>query len=179
MKNIKKSFFRFLAINALRFDTFYYKLLSLLCIMLNRVILHYFNKYPHWFASKLHKDDVVLDIGSKFGDMCDFMSNSCKYVYGIEIDNSSYRKSLMLYSDKSNLEFLNADAITYRYTSLSRQITVVTLSNVLEHIEDRPRFLKLLLASLNTTNFNHKIKILIRVPLIERDWIPCYKQHLG
>ena len=102
MKNIKKSFFRFLAINALRFDTFYYKLLSLLCIYAESGChpKHYFNKYPHWFASKLHKDDVVLDIGSKFGDMCDFMSNSCKYVYGIEIDNSSYRKSLMLYSDK-------------------------------------------------------------------------------
>ena len=48
---------------------------------------------------------------------------------------------------------------------------VIVLSNVLEHIQDRIIFLS------NIRNFTDAYKILIRVPLFERDWqIPLRKE---
>ena len=48
---------------------------------------------------------------------------------------------------------------------------VVTLSNVLEHIEYRIEFLKRMKKKAS--------KLLIRVPMINRDWITLYKKELG
>ena len=55
----------------------------------------------------------------------------------------------------------------------------MTLSNVLEHIDCRARFLRDLLTSLKSNNQSNKLILLIRVPLIERDWVACYKRYLG
>ena len=48
---------------------------------------------------------------------------------------------------------------------------VIILSNVLEHIEERVAFLKQVK--------NKASKFLIRVPMINRDWITPYKKELG
>jgi len=45
------------------------------------------------------------------------------------------------------------------------------LSNILEHIENRVKFLNKIK--------NLAPKILIRVPMINRDWITLYKKELG
>ena len=47
----------------------------------------------------------------------------------------------------------------------------VTLSNVLEHIENRVEFLKRMRMKAS--------KLLIRVPMVNRDWITLYKKELG
>jgi len=52
-----------------------------------------------------------------------------------------------------------------------RPFDVITLSNVLEHIENRVDFLKLMGRKAS--------KLLIRVPMINRDWITPYKKELG
>ena len=48
---------------------------------------------------------------------------------------------------------------------------MLILSNVLEHIADRVGLLKKL------SRLSHRL--LIRVPMIERDWIVLYKKSLG
>ena len=48
---------------------------------------------------------------------------------------------------------------------------VITLSNVLEHIENRVEFLKRMKKKAST--------LLIRVPMVNRDWITLYKKELG
>jgi hypothetical protein len=50
---------------------------------------------------------------------------------------------------------------------------VVVLSNVLEHISDRPGFLAALIATTSAKRF------LIRVPLFERDWKMPLRRALG
>ena len=50
---------------------------------------------------------------------------------------------------------------------------VVILSNVLEHLEDRPVFLRRLVRAVQPK------RILIRVPLFERDWRVPLKEELG
>ena len=55
--------------------------------------------------------------------------------------------------------------------SPSECFDVVVLSNVLEHIEHRIEFLK---------RIKHLAPLfLIRVPMIDRDWITLYKKELG
>jgi hypothetical protein len=56
---------------------------------------------------------------------------------------------------------------------LGRTFDVISLSNVLEHIENRQVFLKYLLAEYSPR------KILIRVPMFEREWLVPYKKELG
>jgi len=52
----------------------------------------------------------------------------------------------------------------------------VTLSNVLEHIDSREFFLKKILSQVNWAG---NPLILIRVPMIDRDWMPTYLKELG
>jgi 2-polyprenyl-3-methyl-5-hydroxy-6-metoxy-1,4-benzoquinol methylase len=54
-----------------------------------------------------------------------------------------------------------------------RRYDVVVLSNVLEHLEDRTTFLKRVLEAVVPR------RLLIRVPLFERDWRVPLKQELG
>ena len=46
--------------------------------------------------------------------------------------------------ESNNLTFINADATTYNYKNI-KDVNVVTLSNVLEHIEHRVDFLNSIL----------------------------------
>jgi SAM-dependent methyltransferase len=50
---------------------------------------------------------------------------------------------------------------------------VVILSNVLEHLHDRVGFLKRLV------QITHPSRLLIRVPLFERDWQVALKKEMG
>ena len=54
----------------------------------------------------------------------------------------------------------------------------MTLSNVLEHIEHRIEFLKKLIKQISWQDKTNK-KLLIRVPMIDREWITVYKKELG
>jgi hypothetical protein len=50
---------------------------------------------------------------------------------------------------------------------------VVVLSNVLEHLEERPGFLRKIIAATGARRF------LIRVPYFERDWRVALKKEIG
>ena len=133
-------------------------------------------KYKEWFSSNISKEDIVLDIGCNTGMMVETMSFKAKYVYGIEIEEKFINQAKTL-RQRDNISYICADATVFNYSELS-QINVITLSNVLEHIEDRVFFLKNIISQINWKNLNEK-KILIRVPMIEREWITLYKKKLG
>tara|TARA_B100001059_G_scaffold231633_1_gene267822 strand:+ start:18548 stop:19210 length:663 start_codon:yes stop_codon:yes gene_type:complete len=138
---------------------------------------HTIINYKKWFAKHICKDDFLLDIGSKTGEMAFYLAEKCKKVYGIEIENPSYLLAINKYK-KSNLKFILGDATTYNYSKLIKEpITVVTMSNVLEHIDNRKEFLKKMMIQINSNN--NKAKILIRVPSIEREWVAPLKKELG
>jgi hypothetical protein len=50
---------------------------------------------------------------------------------------------------------------------------LIVLSNVLEHLENRPQFLRKLCDTFSPS------RILLRVPMFERDWRVPLKQELG
>ena len=137
---------------------------------------HEIVKYREWFTERLEDDWNVLDIGSHNGHMVEFMASSCRFVYGIEISEELVREA-KIKRMRPNVEYICADAISYDYSGF-RRIHCVTLSNVLEHIEHRVDFLQNLIRKLPWNDKEMK-RFFIRVPLIERDWIPVFMKRLG
>jgi SAM-dependent methyltransferase len=161
----------------LNVHTYAYKIVTILSIKAYGTHpKHEIINYKKWFESRVNENDVVLDIGSKTGEMAFYLSKKCKKVYGIEIEKSTFTLAENRYK-KSNLRFILGDATKYNYNKFIKdKISVITMSNVLEHIENREVFLKMLT---NQINSNQKVKILIRVPSIEREWVAPLKKKLG
>jgi len=133
-------------------------------------------KYKEWFAGHVTTNDVVLDVGSNSGEFPVFLSNKAQYVYGIEIVVRLH-KSALKRGSMPNVEFILGDATSYDYSN-TKPVSIVILSNVLEHIEHRVEFLKKITENLSWANEKDR-KLLIRVPMINRDWITIYKKNMG
>jgi 2-polyprenyl-3-methyl-5-hydroxy-6-metoxy-1,4-benzoquinol methylase len=128
---------------------------------------HEIQQYHQFFLDNISPTDQVLDIGSGTGSVAFDIATKARKVTGIDILEANVRGAKKQYS-RSNLEFIYGDATTFTFTET---FDAITLSNVLEHIENRERFLKDIkkLAP----------KLLIRVPLITRDWISVWKKNEG
>ncbi len=135
---------------------------------------HRIMKYKEWFLDSIEDGWVVLDVGCNTGMMPEVMSKKAGFVYGIEIVEKLIDEAKRV-RQKENIEYIYGDATVYDYSSC-RPIDCITMSNVLEHIKDRVEFLKKLIVQVNWTN---KKRFLIRVPMIDRDWITVYKKELG
>lgn len=128
---------------------------------------HAILNYHQFFVDNVAADDQVLDLGSGNGDVTHDVAVKAARVVGYDIHQPSVDKAQATYQ-RDNLEYRTGDITNL---NLAETFDVITLSNVLEHIEDRVGFLKTiqLIAP----------KILIRVPLITRDWISVYKKNEG
>ena len=152
-----------------------YKLISSYAILVNNGIhpKHTILKYKEWFLNNVKKDSVVIDIGCNTGSLPYTLSQKAKFVYGIEIVEKHIVKA-----NKENknekIEYICADATIYDYSNIL-SVDFITLSNVLEHIENRVDFLKKIIHNMN---WNNEDKIfLIRVPMVNRDWVTIYKKQ--
>lgn len=132
---------------------------------------HEYLKYYEFFAGHLTSGQKVFDVGSGVGYMdCKLMElvPGIKLT-GIELSRENYEYALCHHSHP-DLHFINGDV----YHHLPDDIfDVVTLSNVLEHFEDRVGLLRLLQRQLKPSKF------IIRVPSFERDWRVPLKKELG
>ncbi len=135
---------------------------------------HRIMKYKEWFLENIKNDWVILDVGCNSGMMAEVFSDKAKFIYGIEIEEKHIKEAEELRS-KENIKFICADATCYDYTPL-KAIDCVTLSNVLEHIEFRVEFLRKLILQIK---WRDKKRFLIRVPMIDREWIAVYKKEIG
>jgi len=163
----------------LNFHNFLYKFISKQASMLSEDGNHpkqNILKYKEWFNENISNDEVVLDIGSNKGDLPFFLSKKVQYVYGIEISQSLFHEAQKR-NKYSNVEFFHGDATNFLFDSI-RPISSVTMSNVLEHIFDRVNFLKNLVANVPWRDINDK-RFLIRVPMVNRDWLTIYKKNSG
>lgn len=150
-----------------KIDGFLHKLIGYLAIIENGGIhpKHRILNYHKFFVDNISENYSILDIGSGNGAVAFDIAMKAKQVTGIDILYKNILLSEKKYH-KDNIIFVEGDATTFDF---KKTFDVIILSNVLEHIEDRVNFLKKIkkLAP----------KILIRVPLITRDWLSVYKKE--
>jgi 2-polyprenyl-3-methyl-5-hydroxy-6-metoxy-1,4-benzoquinol methylase len=123
---------------------------------------HRIINYHQFFVDNIDPSDEILDIGHGNGMLAKSVAKKAKSVVGIDINYPQKEKV------EGNLTLLQGDATTYNF---NKKIDKIILSNVLEHIENRIDFLKKL--------HNISDTILIRVPMINRDWVVLYKKEMG
>jgi SAM-dependent methyltransferase len=137
---------------------------------------HAIIRYSEWFSGKIKAGWTVLDIGCNTGTMTCAIAKKAGFVYGVDLNEEHIIKAVKCNS-MSNVEYFCGDATKFDYTRCVA-VDCVTLSNVLEHIEDRVDFLSTLVSHVRWNPSGPKV-MLIRVPQLERDWITVYKKNRG
>lgn len=132
---------------------------------------HGLTRYHDFFVDRIGKDARVLDIGCGIGAVSRSIATRIpsSIVVGVELDHGRLNQARSG-EVPANLSFVEADA---RVNLPAGPWNVVILSNILEHIQDRIGFLTDILRQTTPE------KVLIRVPLFERDWKLPMRQELG
>jgi SAM-dependent methyltransferase len=127
--------------------------------------------YHDFFISRIGNEETVLDIGCGSGSLAFSIAVwSGATVTGIDIVRESIEQAKRLYPHP-RLHFVVGDAASpeIRFSCVDTAV----LSNVLEHLTNRPDFLRRLQHQTQARRY------LIRVPLFERDWRVALKRELG
>ena len=128
---------------------------------------HRLMNYHRFFVDNINEGDVVLDVGCGNGALTYDIAGKAERVVGIDLNPKNIAFAKKRYARK-NIEYMCGDAT--KDLALFKPFDAVTLSNVLEHIENRVEFLG---------GMKRKApKLLIRVPMINRDWVTLYKKEL-
>ena len=154
---------------ALQAHRFSYKLVSKLALLSENGVhpKHRLMNYHQFFLDHISPNNNVLDIGCGNGALAFDLAKKAFSVTAIDT-NKKNQSAWEQTFHAPNLSYSITDATTFKP---DRSFDVIVLSNVLEHIEKRTEFLQQIkqLAPL----------ILIRVPMINRDWVTIYKKELG
>ena len=131
---------------------------------------HRHMRYHDFFTERIGPDERVLDVGCGIGALAhSIASQSGAAVVGVDISAEKVARARAMYAHPG-VEYLVADATR---SVPGEAYEVVVLSNVLEHLPDRPAFLRTVLGNVSAR------RALIRVPLFERDWRVPLKRELG
>lgn len=165
MKNINTYLTRL----ALGLHNFAYKLSTLMAVKTEGGLhpKHRIMKYHDWFITHIKRSWNILDIGCGNGALTYDIGKVANKVVGVDFEEKNIKVANESYKSE-NITFVCADAVDF---DPGCSIDCVVLSNVLEHIEDRVSFLKGLR--------NISGRLLIRIPMFNRDWITPYKKEMG
>lgn len=149
---------------------------SILYVIIGRLAMHLegglhpkhrIMNYHKFFVDNINEGDTVLDIGCGNGALAYDLAKKAKRVLAIDVKHKSIEAAKKKYSAE-NIEYIVGDATNYAF---KQKFDVAILSNLLEHIKNRECFI------LRIKQVSHKF--LIRVPLLERDWLVLYKKEKG
>jgi SAM-dependent methyltransferase len=127
--------------------------------------------YHDFFIERIADGEQVLDVGCGYGAVARSIAHARPNARVTGLDNNLGRLTHARGSDNpKNLSFVETDATK---SVPAGPWDVIVLSNVLEHIANRPGFLKALIATTGAKRF------LIRVPLFERDWKMPMRREVG
>lgn len=128
---------------------------------------HRLMNYHAFFTDNVNAGDTVLDIGCGNGFLTYDVAEKAGSVTAIDQNEKNIRAARRDFN-RDNIRYVCGDATGYDFGD---KFDVVIMSNVLEHIENRHDFLMKVkgLAA----------KFLIRVPMLNRDWLTYYKRELG
>ena len=153
----------------LKAHNFLYYKISISAVKLNNGMhpKHRIMKYHQYFIDNIEENSKILDIGCGIGALANSIAKKAEIVIACDINRNSIEMAKSTFKN-DNVKFIYADATSYEF---NENFDCIILSNVLEHIKDRIIFLK---------KIKHLAKyMLIRVPMIDRSWLPLYKKELG
>ncbi len=132
---------------------------------------HRLTAYHAFFIDRIPANARVLDIGCGYGAVGRSIATARPdaTILGIDMDDGRLAQAWAA-ANPPNLSFLKADATI---TLPGGPWGIVILSNVLEHIDHRVDFLRAVVAAAQPA------RLLIRVPLFERDWQMPLRRELG
>ena len=131
---------------------------------------HRHMRYHDFFVSRIRAGERVLDIGCGNGAVAYDIAEKAK-AWVVGIDTSAENITLARQRPAhGRVKYLMGDALQIQPDG---PFDVVVLSNILEHVPNRPVFLQRLQQVVKPS------RILVRVPLFERDWRVPLKQELG
>jgi ubiquinone/menaquinone biosynthesis C-methylase UbiE len=155
-----------------RLDAYLYALQGPLSVVYNSGVhtKHKHTAYHDFFVRRIKPGECVLDIGCGMGAVAfDIASRAGAIVHGVDLNADSIAEAKRRFVHP-NLSFAVQDALQLK---VETPYDSVVLSNVLEHINSRPEFLRRVMEVTNAK------RIFIRVPLFERDWRVPLKKELG
>jgi 2-polyprenyl-3-methyl-5-hydroxy-6-metoxy-1,4-benzoquinol methylase len=133
-------------------------------------VKHRLMAYHDFFVSRIHANERVLDVGCGYGAVAHSIAErSGASVVGIDLSDANVAQARRMFP-RANLSFTRGEAPR---DLTQEHFDVVVLSNVLEHIEDRARFLKEIRQKTTAS------RLLIRVPMRDRDWHVPLRAELG
>ncbi|NPV85827.1 MAG: methyltransferase domain-containing protein [Anaerolineae bacterium] len=155
-----------------RLDAFLYSLQGQKSIVYGKGVhtKHRHLRYHDFFIGRIAPGDSVLDIGCGNGAVdYDIAEKTGARVTGIDISEENIAAARRQFSHP-RIRYIAGNALS---DLPQERFDVVILSNVLEHLPDRPQFLG------QVQGITKAQRILIRVPLFEREWRVPLKQELG
>ena len=127
-------------------------------------------KYHDFFTERISKGEAVLDVGCGHGALAySIATETGAHVTGIDLSEHNIRMARERHAH-TLVNYLQGDALQ---DLPGGHYDVVVLSNVLEHIEERVAFLDGLMKRATP------LRLLVRVPMFERDWRVPLKKELG
>ncbi len=131
---------------------------------------HRLTGYHDFFVERVREGERVLDVGCGKGELAhDLVVRAGAEVVGIDNDPDH----LAFARERFRHERLRFVAGTAPADLPGERFDVVVLSNVLEHVADRPGLLRELAASARPR------VVLVRVPVLARDWSVPLRLELG
>ena len=134
---------------------------------------HYLMNYHKFFSSRIKDGSKVLDVGCGIGIVSLKIAKELtkSSIIGIDIN----KKNIIIANEL--LDKINLKNVKFIYGDINNQKDInaeyVILSNILEHIENRTKFLR------NIQKISNSKIFLIRVPNFERDWQIAMRKELG
>jgi len=131
---------------------------------------HGHTSYHDFFVGRVRSGERVLDLGCGIGALAyDVACETEASVVGLDLSPDNVAIARQRYTHP-RIEYRVGDA---RLDLDGQHFDVVILSNLLEHLPERPQFLRRVVHQTGAK------RILIRVPLFERDWRVPLKLELG
>jgi len=129
-----------------------------------------FLNYPNFFVQRVKPGETVLDIGCGFGVVAHLLAvETGALVTGVDLHAPNIERARREYSHP-NVNYVFGDVVK---DLPDQRFDTIILSNVLEHLPGRSTFLR------GVQEITKPKRILIRVPLFERDWRVPLKKELG
>jgi len=131
---------------------------------------HHHTRYHDFFVDRVSETDTVLDIGCGNGALSfDIAEGAGANITAIDSNEDNITLAIDQYAHPK-IRYLCGDLVS---DLPNEHFNVVVMSNVLEHLADRPHILREICDAVTPR------KILVRVPVFERDWRVPLKKELG